>query len=76
LLGIPGVLFRLGGVAEAAYRASLVKDALPLPSLHSSHFAPDAELALRTGVRALAGLALALLPAHVPSAAQPASAAP
>jgi amidohydrolase len=72
-LGIPGLLFRLGATAQAAYRASLQPNAAPLPSLHSSRFAPDAEPALRTGVRALAGLVLALMP---PGATQAPSSVP
>jgi hippurate hydrolase len=36
-------------------------EGVPLPSLHSSRFAPDAEPAIRTGVRAMTAAALELL---------------
>ena len=60
-LKIPGLLFRLGAVDPRVYAASQKKGAAPLPSLHSSRFAPAPEATLRTGVRATADLALALL---------------
>jgi hippurate hydrolase len=60
-LGIPSLLFRLGATPEAAFNASRQPGAAPLPTLHSSVFAPDVQPALRTGVRATVGLALALL---------------
>lgn len=60
-LGVPGLMFRLGTVSPAAAKRSRKKSAPPLPSLHSSRFAPDAERALRTGVRAMSNLALSIL---------------
>jgi hypothetical protein len=43
-------------------RAAQVPGAAPVPNLHSSRFAPDAPLALRTGVRTIAALLAKLLP--------------
>jgi hippurate hydrolase len=60
-LKVPGLLFRLGTVSPAAMKRSRRKGSPPLPSLHSSKFAPDAEQALATGLRAMADLALAIL---------------
>ncbi len=60
-LKVPGLLFRLGAVAPAALERSRRKGGPPLPSLHSSRFAPDAARTLETGVRATANLALELL---------------
>jgi hippurate hydrolase len=53
---IPTVLFWLGAVDPAK-----IASGEPLPSLHSSVFAPMAEPALRTGVTAMSDAALALL---------------
>ena len=53
---IPTVLFWLGAVDPAK-----VASGVPLPSLHSSMFAPMAEPALRTGVTAMSETAIALL---------------
>jgi hippurate hydrolase len=50
-LGIPALLFRLGAADPATAPT-------PPPGLHSSRFLPAAEPALRTGLRALAHLAL------------------
>ncbi|MFI5306210.1 MAG: M20 family metallopeptidase [Polyangiales bacterium] len=61
-LHIPSLQFRLGAVPEAAYRASRQPGAQPLPTLHSSHFAPDAKITLQTGVRAMTALVLSLMP--------------
>lgn len=69
-LKIPSLLIRLGATPRAAYDASLQPGAAPLPSLHSPRFAPDAPLALRTGVRALTALSLSLLPRQAPSLAR------
>jgi hippurate hydrolase len=73
-LGIPSLLFRLGATAPARFAASQQPGAAPLPTLHSSAFAPDATIALPTGVRATVGLALGLLARAAP--APPAAAAP
>jgi amidohydrolase len=53
---IPTVLFWLGAVDPAK-----IASGAPLPSLHSSVFAPVAEPALRTGVTAMSDVALTLL---------------
>ena len=61
--GVPGLLFRLGSVDKERWRASREPGGPPLPSVHSSRYAPDPEPTLRTGVRAMGNLALALLAA-------------
>jgi hippurate hydrolase len=53
---IPTVLFWLGAVDP-----SKIASGTPLPSLHSSVFAPMAEPALRTGITAMSDTAIALL---------------
>ena len=53
---IPTVLFWLGAVDPAK-----IASGVPLPSLHSSLFAPMAEPALRTGVTAMSDTAISLL---------------
>ena len=53
---IPTVLFWLGAVDPAK-----IASGVPLPSLHSSVYAPMAEPALRTGVTAMSDIAIALL---------------
>ncbi len=53
---IPTVLFWLGAVDPAK-----IASGAPLPSLHSSVFAPVAEPALRTGVTAMSDVAISLL---------------
>jgi len=60
-LGVPGLLFRVGAQPEAAWRASQKAGADPLPSLHSSRFAPDAAPTLATALRATTRLSLSLL---------------
>lgn len=59
---IPGLQFRLGTVDPARYAESLREGGEPLPSLHSSRFAPLPEPTLRTGVRATAHLVMSLMP--------------
>jgi amidohydrolase len=61
-LKIPSLLIRLGATPAATRKASQRAGAAPLPSLHSSRFAPDAPLTLRTGVRTFVALAISLLP--------------
>jgi hippurate hydrolase len=56
---IPITIFWLGGVEPSSYQAAM-KIGEPLPSLHSSKFAPDYELAVHTGVRAMTASALDL----------------
>lgn len=53
---IPTVLFWLGAADPAK-----IASGAPLPSLHSSVFAPVAEPALRTGVTAMSDVAISLL---------------
>lgn len=61
VLGVPGLLYRLGSVDPARVAAAEEPDGDPLPSLHSSRYAPLPEPTLRTGMRTLANLALSLL---------------
>ncbi|MDW7547404.1 amidohydrolase [Pseudoalteromonas sp. SCSIO 43201] len=56
---IPITIFWLGGVNQAVFDAAQ-KSGEPLPSLHSSKFAPDYPIAIATGVRAMTNSALAL----------------
>jgi hippurate hydrolase len=60
-LGVPGFLFRLGSVEAGRWEESLRPDGTPLPSLHSSRYAPDPVPTLETGIGAMSRLALALL---------------
>ena len=60
--GVPGLLYRLGSV-DPARVAAAEAGGEPLPSLHSSRYAPLPEPTLRTGVRTMAHLALGLLAA-------------
>jgi amidohydrolase len=59
-LRIPSLLFRLGATPQTTFAASSRPGAPPPPGLHSSRFAPDAALSLRTGVRSTVALALDL----------------
>lgn len=56
---VPITIFWLGGVNQAIFDAAQ-KSGEPLPSLHSSKFAPDYPIAIATGVRAMTNSALAL----------------
>jgi hippurate hydrolase len=56
---IPSTIFWLGGVPIQDYKDSL-KNGTSLPSLHSSKFAPDYPVAIKTGVRAMTASALGL----------------
>jgi hippurate hydrolase len=58
--GFPAFMFRLGSVEPGLFEASK-QGGEPLPSQHSSRYAPDPEPTLATGVGALSRLALALL---------------
>lgn len=60
-LKVPGLQFRIGTVSAEAVAASKRPGAPPLPSVHSSKFAPIPEPTLRTAVTAMSNLALALL---------------
>ncbi|HWE24779.1 MAG TPA: amidohydrolase [Myxococcales bacterium] len=58
--GVPSVQLRIGAVEPAKYAAAKA-NGTPLPSLHSSEFAPDRERTIRTGVAALTLSAIELL---------------
>ena len=60
---VPISLIRLGAVDPAAATES-ARNGTPLPSLHSSKFAPVPEPTLKTGVAALTAAALDLLGAQ------------
>jgi hippurate hydrolase len=60
LAGVPVFMFRLGTV-EPKRLAGLKRVGEP-PSLHSSAYYPDAELALQTGITAMCAAVLDLLP--------------
>jgi len=57
---IPIFMFGVGAVNRQVY-AEAIRENKPLPSLHSSRWAPDAEPAIKTGVTALTTAALELL---------------
>jgi hippurate hydrolase len=59
--GIPAFLFNLGTVPAERIADSRRPGGPPLPSLHSSRFAPESEAAIRTGVRAALAAMLDLL---------------
>jgi len=58
--GVPSVQLRVGAAEPAKYEASL-KSGTPLPSLHSSGFAPDKEPTIKMAATALTLSALELL---------------
>jgi len=58
--GVPALQFEIGAVEPGRYEAS-VRNGTPLPSLHSSEFAPDREPTIRMGVSSLTVAALELL---------------
>jgi hippurate hydrolase len=60
--GVPVLMFRLGSVNAKRLEGFARVGETP-PSLHSSRYYPDAEETLTTGVVAMAGTALSLLPA-------------
>ncbi len=60
-LKVPGLQFVVGTVSEQAVETSKRPGADPLPSVHSSKFAPLPEPTLRTSITAMSNLALALL---------------
>ena len=57
---IPIFMFNVGAVNREVY-ARAMKNGTALPSLHSSHWAPDPEPTIRTGVTAMTAAALDLL---------------
>jgi hippurate hydrolase len=58
--GAPSVLLRVGAAEPSKYEAAR-KSGTPLPSLHSSTFAPDRERTIKTAATALTVSALELL---------------
>ncbi|PCK31505.1 M20 metallopeptidase family protein [Pseudoalteromonas piscicida] len=56
---VPITIFWLGGVNQTAFDAAQ-KSGEPLPSLHSSQFAPDYPIAIATGVRAMTNSTISL----------------
>lgn len=58
--GVPGVIFSFGAVEPKRYEEA-TKTGKPLPSLHSSEFAPDPVPTIRTGVASMTTVALNLL---------------
>ncbi len=58
---IPAVDFHVGAVAPEKIAASKKPGAMPLPSLHSSKFAPVPEPTIRTGLVAMASAVLDLM---------------
>jgi hippurate hydrolase len=58
---IPACMFNVGAVDPAKLAASQVPGAPPLPSLHSSLFAPVAEPTIRTGIVGMASVVLELM---------------
>jgi amidohydrolase len=57
---IPTVLFWLGAIEPAKFATAQAAGKLA-PGLHTSHFQPDPELTLRTGVTAMTSVAISLL---------------
>jgi hippurate hydrolase len=57
---IPLCIFWLGAIQPGSIAQS-AKDGVPLPSLHSSLFAPDPEPTIRTGMKATAAAVMDLL---------------
>lgn len=64
--GVPSIQLRIGAVEPTAF-ANAEATGKPVPSVHSSLFAPDRERTIRTGVAALALSVLDLLGGPVPS---------
>jgi amidohydrolase len=58
---VPICFFWLGAADRAKLDESQ-RSGIPLPGLHSSHFAPALDPTIRAGVAAMAGLAIELLP--------------
>jgi hippurate hydrolase len=51
IAGVPSVMMRIGAVPKDKYDAAMKNDT-PLPSLHSSQFAPDAEPTIKAAIAA------------------------
>jgi len=61
LAGVPIFMFRLGTVKPELFEKAQ-NEGIPLPSLHSSKYAPDARPALKTGLATSAAAMLSLMP--------------
>ena len=61
LAGVPIFMYRLGTVKPDVF-AKADQEKSPLPSLHSSKYAPDARAALKTGLAASASAMISLMP--------------
>ena len=57
----PIFMFRVGTVAKETMAASLRAGGPPLPSLHSSIYAPDPEPTLEAGTKAMTAAVLELM---------------
>lgn len=57
-LNVPGLMLRIGAQPKKRFEKSRRKGGEPLPSVHSSDFAPDAEPTLATAIEAMSLLAL------------------
>ena len=58
---IPGLMFQIGAVKQETWEAAQKPGGKPLPSLHSSSFAPDPDPTIATGVKAMTAAAMDLL---------------
>lgn len=58
---VPGFIFWLGSVEGSRLGLSQRPGGDPLPSIHSSKYAPDPKPTIRTGVKAMTSIALSLL---------------
>lgn len=58
--GVPAFLFRLGSVPPGRMAESRKPGAKPLPTLHSSEYAPDLQPTLQAGIRAMTAAILEL----------------
>ncbi len=63
LAGVPTLMLRIGAVEQGKYDASLKPGGAPLPSLHSSQFAPDREPTIKAAMLAEVLALRELLPA-------------
>lgn len=63
-LKVPGLMFWLGSADPRAFAASKAPGGEPIPSTHSSRFAPEPRGTIQVGVRCMTSLALSLLSAR------------
>jgi amidohydrolase len=61
LAGVPICMYRLGTVTPAAFEKAK-REGTPLPSLHSSKYAPDAKTSLKVGVATATAAMISLMP--------------